>query len=138
MPFKSTVKIQKSDMRDTKKVSKVRPKNPKKVSKVKISSNVDSSKKKIRNTKSLEKSKFPDTGKFESSNFGEVSLQPASVPFQEKVDLIQQVSNNVPDIQSVFDVSIGFGVANPGETGVAAVERIKAERLAKRKKSRKK
>ena len=52
----------------------------------------------------------------------------AALPLQQSIDAEQRAIINSPEGANIFDVDIGFGVALPGETGVSAVERIKAER----------
>ena len=54
----------------------------------------------------------------------------AAIPFGEALDVEQQRLRNAPEGANIYDVSIGYGVALPGESGVAAVERIKSERAA--------
>ena len=71
----------------------------------------------------------------------------AAPPMGEELDIRQEAVERIPDTRSVFDEGIGnfnpktaqggFGVAKKGETGTAAVARIKAEEAAAKKKKKK-
>ena len=53
---------------------------------------------------------------------------PADTPLGEQIEVEEQMVRNIPEGSNIFDEEIGYGVALPGESGVAAVERIKARK----------
>ena len=59
-------------------------------------------------------------------------------PYQEQIEVEQQAVANSPDGANIYDPLIGYGTALPGESGVAAVDRIKSERKGRKSKVSKK
>ncbi len=129
--------------------------------KLKSTSNVDNLMKKVKKSKvsslankNVSKTKLPamadgtsnaklpslagaGVAKVPSSNADQLgnsnSIIKANAPMGEQIESAQQIIRNDFEGANVFDDSIGYGVALPGESGVQAVERIKAERTAARK-----
>jgi len=105
-------------------------------------------KKKAKSMVQFKKAKGRDSKLFDesalsgSASLGKVNLSD-STPMGEALDVRQEAVKKVSEGVSIFDESIGnfdpktgqggFGMARKGESGVAAVERIKMEEKKKKK-----
>ena len=147
MAKKSTVSAAKKKVNGAKSASRPRTKraNVKLSStKLKESANTDTSSKvkraKVNTSSKVKGANIPgaqalNTSAISANQSPSLSTVSAAIstPYQEQLDIEQQAVANSPDGANIYDPLIGYGTALPGETGEAAVDRIKAERKGPRK-----